>query len=156
MKNKKGVTLVELMVVVAIIPVLAGIAIPMYNADVERRSLQEAVDTLGAIRDEVCNYTSNVGALPLAPLNEARILSTFGVACPQSTGPAGGRKWIYWTVVSAGNYYCVATAGAAGDIGTVLAGNYVWVEGVWDAANRVFADWRWGATTTRMRQWLPE
>ena len=154
-RSKKGFTLIELMIVVAIIGILAAIAIPMYNANVNRAKMQEATDTLGALKDEVCNYTSDVGAFPPAPLDEAGILSTLGVACPQSTGPATGRKWLYSTVVSGGNYFCVATAGAAGDIGSVLATNQVWVEGIWDAANGVYTDWQWGATTAQMQQWLP-
>ncbi|NIS60812.1 MAG: hypothetical protein GTO13_08975, partial [Proteobacteria bacterium] len=74
-------------------------------------------------------------------------MANLGVAVPQSLGSGGGRKWTYSTVFQGGNYFCVATAGVAADIGSVLAGNSVWVEGVWDGANRVFTGWQWGATT---------
>jgi len=141
--------------------ILAAIAIPMYNSNVNRAKVQEATDTLDAIKEEVSNYTSDVAAFPPALVFETdaqgipSILGVLGVAVPQSTGAAGGRKWIYTTGVAGGNYFCVATAGVAADIGSVLAGNSVWVEGVWDGANRVFTGWQWGATTAQMQQWLP-
>jgi len=96
MRNTKGFTLVELMIVVAIIAVLAGIAIPMYSANVNKAKLQEAVDTLGAIKDEVCSFAAETGAPP-PDLADNQILARLGVQVPQSLGPAGGRKWWYRT-----------------------------------------------------------
>jgi prepilin-type N-terminal cleavage/methylation domain-containing protein len=96
MMNKKGFTLVELMVVVAIIAILAGIAIPMYNSYVNKTKLQEAVDTLGAIKDEVCVFAAETG-VPPPDLTENQILSRLGVQVPESLGPAGRRKWRYRT-----------------------------------------------------------
>ena len=121
MMNKKGFTLIELMIVVAIIGILAAIAIPMYNSNMNRARMQEAVDTLGALKDEVANITSDTGALPIALAFETdtdgipSIMGILGVAVPQSTGSGGGRKWTYRTVIQGGNYFCVATAGVARD-----------------------------------------
>jgi type IV pilus assembly protein PilA len=160
MMNKKGFTLIELMIVVAIIGILAAIAIPMYNSNVNKAKLQEATDTLGAIKDEVANYASDIGAPPGA-LNEAGILLTLGVSVPQSTGAAGGRKWTYVTAdntgggAAAGTYDIGATGGAAGDIGSVLAGQWVVCQGTWDPVNGVFTNWAWNASTAQIIQWLP-
>jgi prepilin-type N-terminal cleavage/methylation domain-containing protein len=96
MKNEKGFTLIELMIVVAIISVLAGIAIPMYNANVNKSKLQEAVDTLGAIKDEISRVAAETGTPP-PDLAENQILATLGVQVPLSLGSAGGRKWSYRT-----------------------------------------------------------
>ena len=158
MRNKKGFTLIELMIVVAIIGILAAIAIPMYNANVNRARMQEAVDTLGAIKDEVANVASDTGVGPgtdpLLALDEAGILANLGVACPLSETSPGNRKWTYRTVVQGGNYFCVAVAGP--EMGSVLMGNEVWVEGEYDAVNGVFTNWPWGATAgTPLVNWLP-
>jgi prepilin-type N-terminal cleavage/methylation domain-containing protein len=106
-RSKKGFTLIELMIVVAIIGILAAIAIPMYNANVNRAKMQEATDTLGALKDEVCNYTADVGTFPPPLADNDAILTTLGVACPASTGVAGGPKWSYSCVISGPNYFCV-------------------------------------------------
>jgi type IV pilus assembly protein PilA len=166
MLNRKGFTLIELMIVVAIIGILAAIAIPMYNSNVNKAKLQEATDTLGAIKDEVSNYASDHGAPPVALGAETgappSILGTLGVAVPQSTGTAGGRKWTYATAdntgggVAAGTYVVAATGGAAADIGSVLAGQWVTCSGQWDPVNGVFTNWSWAASTAQITEWLPK
>jgi prepilin-type N-terminal cleavage/methylation domain-containing protein len=168
MKKKKGVTLVELMVVVAILPVLAGFAIPMYNADVNRRSLQEATDTLGAIKDAVVNYLSETGAMPDWPigfgnynLNEPGIFGALGVQVPESLGPGRGRKWLYRTGDHTnggsvnGPYTIRATGQAAADIGS-LHGQWVEVQGNWDAVNGEFTAWSWRSSAGIKASWLPD
>ena len=95
-RSKKGFTLIELMIVVAIIGILAAIAIPMYNANVNKAKLQEATDTLGAMKDEVCKFATDNGAPPPV-LPDNQILPNLGIQVPQSFGPAGDRKWWYRT-----------------------------------------------------------
>lgn len=163
LRNKKGFTLIELMIVVAIIGILAAIAIPMYNANVNKAKLQEATDAIGAIKDEVANYASDQGAPP-GSLGEGGILNTLGVSVPASLGQggAGGRKWTYSTIdntnlgANDGTYEVRATAGAAADIGSVLAGQNVRARGNWVAATGVFTDWVWSASAGINASWLPK
>ena len=56
MKNKKGFTLLELLVVVLIIGILAGIALPQYRKSVERARLSEVLVNIKAIEDSMDRY----------------------------------------------------------------------------------------------------
>lgn len=54
--RKKGINLLELMIVVAIIGVLVGIAVPQYLNVVEKQKASEAVQLLGVLRQAQIRY----------------------------------------------------------------------------------------------------
>ena len=65
--NKRGFTLIELIVVIVIIGVLAAIAAPMMQGNVARAKKSEAVAALGAIRTaERCYYVDSGGYVAVA------------------------------------------------------------------------------------------
>jgi type IV pilus assembly protein PilA len=63
---QKGFTLIELMIVVAIIGILAAIAIPAYQDYTVRSQVTEGLNLAGAAKAAVAESFSNTG---LAPLN---------------------------------------------------------------------------------------
>lgn len=87
MKPVKGFTLVELMIVVAIIAILASIAIPAYNGYVLRGKFAEAASALGATRVRMEQYfqdqrTYVVVAGVTDPCTTPPGLVNFTLSCP--------------------------------------------------------------------------
>jgi len=117
-----GFTLIELMIVVAIIAILAAIAVPIYSNYITRSKLTEAQNNLSALRvameqffQDNRQYTSTGGTATS---------TTCGVAMPTATTSNGGNSIAkYFT------YSCTATAStytitATGNSGTPTA-NFV-------------------------------
>lgn len=68
-KNKKGFTLVEILIVIVILGVLAGLAIPIYTTQVRRSYRIEALNHLSATRSALANFQS---------MNNTYVGSTYG------------------------------------------------------------------------------
>ncbi len=60
----QGFTLIELMVVVAIIGILAAIAVPSYQTYAARSQASEALNLFGGARSSIDNYISETGTFP--------------------------------------------------------------------------------------------
>ena len=77
-KIQQGFTLIELMIVVAIIGILTAIAIPAYQDYTVRAKLSEAIGALAAAKTSVSEYYISVGEMP--PLQADSGVSTAQVA----------------------------------------------------------------------------
>jgi type IV pilus assembly protein PilA len=65
MRNlQKGFTLIELMIVVAIIGILAAVAIPAYQDYIARAQVSEAVSLSASAKTPLAEYFSDKGAWP--------------------------------------------------------------------------------------------
>jgi type IV pilus assembly protein PilA len=63
-QTQKGFTLIELMIVVAIIGILAAIAIPQYGNYIARSQASEAISMMGGARTPIEEYIHTNGDFP--------------------------------------------------------------------------------------------
>ncbi|SFM88820.1 pilin [Marinobacter pelagius] len=73
-QGQKGFTLIELMIVVAIIGILAAVAIPAYQDYVARSQVTEAVNLTAGLKSPSAEYFQNTGSVPtLAQLGATEV-----------------------------------------------------------------------------------
>jgi type IV pilus assembly protein PilA len=87
--TQKGFTLIELMIVVAIIGILAAIAIPAYQDYTVRAQVTEGMNLASPVETGIAEYFANTGSFPTA-------LSSVGI----SSSPTG--KYVSAVAITAG------------------------------------------------------
>ena len=104
MKGKAGFTLIELMIVIAIIGILAAVALPMLRAQTCKAKLTEVTNAMSVVASAISTYYNDWGYLPNNLDNQTEIFNSLNVRYEGI--PRIGALW--WVNNGAGNQYLEA------------------------------------------------
>ncbi len=118
-KVQQGFTLIELMIVVAIIGILAAIAIPAYQDYTKRTHVSEGMSLAGAAKTAVAEYYASEGTWPgtntLAGLSESNTITGNAVQKVKVSG-SGSITVTYNNKVDTGKTLILVPTDAGGGI----------------------------------------
>ena len=138
-KNAKGFTLIELMIVVAIIGVLAAVALPAYQDYTYKARVSEIILAASACRTAVSEYVASAGALPANAVADDDAADICG-----ASAPGGFVAAVDWGVTTGG--VITATAAVTDDLGGASGLTITLTPGAVDATTNTIPGWTCGGT----------
>ena len=123
-RNKKGFTIIELLIVIAVIAILVGIALPRFKGMRDEGNITRAKGELRTLQTAVESYRIHTGAYPAAVAFEATLIAaTPQIFSATMNDPFTSPAVPYVLVLSSGttgNFYAIYSVGPAAN-GTVSA-----------------------------------
>ncbi len=113
MKKQQGFTLIELMIVVAIIGILAALALPAYQDYIARTQAAEAAELLAGLKAPVAEYYYDRGQIPDL------------LAADELGGSRKSGKYVANIVADTNNATFTATFKGTGSVNNKLVGTQI-------------------------------
>ncbi|NNF67930.1 MAG: prepilin-type N-terminal cleavage/methylation domain-containing protein [Gammaproteobacteria bacterium] len=147
MKKQQGFTLIELMIVVAIIGILAAIAIPAYQDYTQRAQIGEAFTVVSGAKTAIAEFAQTNGDYPTGTDITALSLDI-------ASGAAG--KYVDTVTVTADTGEISAVMKGAGSVGAKIAGTEVQFCPPSQDLSTVTGAFTWSCSSDAEQKFLPK
>ena len=128
MFRRKGFTIIELLIVIAVIAILVGIALPRFKGMQDEANIARAKGDLRTIQTGIQSYYIHNSAIPTSIQLTTAVPNIVGAATPKDPFVAGGAT--EYPIVSNGSYFVVYSVGpAAGAAPSITTAGAVTADG---------------------------